>query len=98
MIDNKLKRLLDVPMNALTMEQTVEIIRGRLNDGEFTQHAVVNVAKLVHMQTDVELVNSVTSCDIVNIDGMGVVWGQSFWVLIFLNVLLVWICFIVCSI
>lgn len=42
---------------------------------QFTQHVVVNVAKLVNMQSDAELADSVRACDIVNIDGMGVVLG-----------------------
>jgi N-acetylglucosaminyldiphosphoundecaprenol N-acetyl-beta-D-mannosaminyltransferase len=44
----------------------------------FYQHVVVNVAKLVHMQTDSELSDSVTACDMINIDGMGVVVGARF--------------------
>ncbi|WP_170252941.1 WecB/TagA/CpsF family glycosyltransferase [Vogesella mureinivorans] len=55
--------------------ETVEVIRSRLDRGIFTQHSVVNVAKIVNMQNDVALADSVNSCHIVNIDGMGVVWG-----------------------
>jgi N-acetylglucosaminyldiphosphoundecaprenol N-acetyl-beta-D-mannosaminyltransferase len=62
-------------MNTATMDETVEWIGSRIARREFTQHVVVNVAKLVHMQTDTELAESVRACDIVNIDGMGVVWG-----------------------
>ncbi|WP_269765221.1 WecB/TagA/CpsF family glycosyltransferase [Caballeronia insecticola] len=39
---------------------------------------MVNVAKLVNMQTDAALSESVRACDIINIDGMGVVWGARF--------------------
>lgn len=59
----------------LTMGQTVSLICERIKEGIFTQHVVVNVAKLVNSQTDNELCCSVTECDIINIDGMGVVWG-----------------------
>lgn len=60
------------------MVDTVQLIAKRLRAGIFTQHVVVNVAKLVNMREDLELAQSVTECDIINIDGMGVVWGARF--------------------
>jgi len=71
-------RFLDTDMHTASMAQTVALIEQRLEARQFTQHVVVNVAKLVHMQTDSALADSVKSCDIVNIDGMGVVWGARF--------------------
>ncbi len=65
-------------MDAGSMMETVETIACRLKDNLFTQHVVVNVAKLVNMRKDSELASSVTECDIINIDGMGVVWGARF--------------------
>ncbi|CAB3751952.1 WecB/TagA/CpsF family glycosyltransferase [Paraburkholderia humisilvae] len=67
--------LFGCPMDSATMAETVAWIGQRIAARQFTQHVVVNVAKLVHLQTDVELAASVRACDIVNIDGMGVVWG-----------------------
>lgn len=67
--------LFSCPMDVATMDETVDWIRARIERREFTQHVVVNVAKLVHMQTDAALAESVRACDIVNIDGMGIVWG-----------------------
>ncbi|WP_321787170.1 WecB/TagA/CpsF family glycosyltransferase [Paraburkholderia sp. J94] len=72
---NKTIFLFGCEMNVLTMRETVDLIDGRMSRGEFTQHSVVNVAKIVNMQTDKKLANSVASCHIVNIDGMGVVWA-----------------------
>ena len=57
------------------MAETVDWISRRIAAHTFTQHAVVNVAKLVNMKHDRKLRASVEACDIVNIDGMGVVWG-----------------------
>lgn len=65
-------------MHVATMQETVEEINQRLQLGLFTQHVVVNVAKLVNMQTDVQLKSAVEACDIINIDGLGVVWGARF--------------------
>jgi len=62
-------------MDIATMQETVNIIGDRIEARQFTQHVVVNVAKLVNMQTDSVLHSSIRACDIVNIDGMGVVWG-----------------------
>lgn len=63
------------PVHALSMRETVDLIDARLRAGAFTQHVVVNVAKLVNMQSDRVLAESVRACDLVNIDGMGVLWG-----------------------
>lgn len=62
-------------MHALSLDETVQWIERRIQERQFTQHVVVNVAKLVSMQDDPQLAASVASCDIVNIDGMGVVWA-----------------------
>jgi N-acetylglucosaminyldiphosphoundecaprenol N-acetyl-beta-D-mannosaminyltransferase len=65
-------------MDAATMDDSVSWITERIKARRFTQHVVVNVAKIVNMQSDENLANSVRACDIVNIDGMGVVWGARF--------------------
>lgn len=71
-------KLLGIPMDACTMRETVQWIDKRISNRQFTQHVVVNVAKLVNMQKDPDLRSSVEACDIINIDGMGVVWGARF--------------------
>lgn len=78
MIESRVVDCMGVRMHAWTMSETVEEIFSRLKYGLFTQHVVVNVAKLVNMDCDASLRESVQSCDIVNIDGMGVVWGTRF--------------------
>ncbi len=60
------------------MKEAVEQIKTAVSNKQFTQHVVVNVAKLVNMRKDSKLADSVTQCDIINIDGMGVVWGARF--------------------
>ncbi|WP_423186125.1 WecB/TagA/CpsF family glycosyltransferase [Alishewanella sp. d11] len=66
------------PMDSASMQQTVQVISERVANKQFTQHVVVNVAKLVNMGKDPELAASVKECDIINIDGMGVVLGARF--------------------
>jgi N-acetylglucosaminyldiphosphoundecaprenol N-acetyl-beta-D-mannosaminyltransferase len=67
--------MLGTPMHVATMHETVEFIKQRVLAREFTQHVVVNVAKIVNMRKDPMLRDGVAECDIINIDGMGVVWG-----------------------
>lgn len=74
-LENKKVELFGVHAHALSMRETLEVIDRRLSAGQFTQHVVVNVAKVVNMRSDPALAESVKACDIVNIDGMGVVWG-----------------------
>lgn len=71
-------RFLGVEMHNASMQETTKRIKECINEKAFTQHVVVNVAKLVTMQRDQELAESVKACDIINIDGMGVVWGARF--------------------
>jgi len=66
---------LNSPMDVASMDEAVSFIEDKVAADTFTQHVVVNVAKLVNMQKDPELAESVKACDIINIDGMGVVWG-----------------------
>lgn len=71
----KIIEFLGCPMHTWTMKQTLEQITTRIDAGVQTQHVVVNVAKLVTMRKDAKLRNAVVNCDIINIDGMGIVWG-----------------------
>ncbi len=76
-MNDEIKRIdvLGCPMDVATMEQTVSTIADRIEKRTFTQHAVVNVAKIVNMRKDPELDESVRSCDIINIDGIGAMLG-----------------------
>ncbi|MBH0060461.1 WecB/TagA/CpsF family glycosyltransferase [Pseudoalteromonas sp. NZS71] len=69
---------LKAPMDIASMEETVSFIESRIEQKQFLQHVVVNVAKIVNMQKDLVLADSVKACDLINIDGMGVVFGARF--------------------
>jgi N-acetylglucosaminyldiphosphoundecaprenol N-acetyl-beta-D-mannosaminyltransferase len=66
---------LGAPMDAITMDDTLAIARHAMETKTRLQHVVVNVAKLVNMHKDPALCEDVTGSDLINIDGMGVVWG-----------------------
>jgi N-acetylglucosaminyldiphosphoundecaprenol N-acetyl-beta-D-mannosaminyltransferase len=63
------------PLDVGTIDETIDFIDERVARHELTQHVVVNVAKLVQMHSDAELRRSVEGCDIINIDGMGIIFG-----------------------
>lgn len=89
--------LLGCPMNVATMDETVSLIDEKVAARSFTQHVVVNVAKIVNMRKNPTLSESVRACEIINIDGMGVVLGAR--ILghdIPERVAPGWICFIAC--
>jgi len=64
------------PVDVLTMEETLHLIDDSIRDKKPIQHIVVNAAKLVHMQSDAALYQSVLASDIINADGMAVVWAS----------------------
>jgi len=68
--------LFNCPIDALTMQQTLSKIEDAIDNNQHLHHVVVNVAKLVNMQKDSTLRESVVSCDIINADGQGVVWAS----------------------
>ncbi|MFT6916061.1 MAG: N-acetylglucosaminyldiphosphoundecaprenol N-acetyl-beta-D-mannosaminyltransferase [Motiliproteus sp.] len=68
-------RLFGIDYHPVTQAQTLDLIMERVEQQRFTQHVVINVAKMVHMQADQQLHESVHGCDLINVDGMGVVWG-----------------------
>ncbi|MGZ9898558.1 WecB/TagA/CpsF family glycosyltransferase [Shewanella gaetbuli] len=71
-------QFLKSPMDIASMSETVTFIENSIEKGQFLQHVVVNVAKIVNMQKDPTLAESVKACDVINIDGMGVVFGARF--------------------
>ncbi|ASB49420.1 WecB/TagA/CpsF family glycosyltransferase [Alkalitalea saponilacus] len=74
----KTKTVLNIPVQALSMSETLDFIKNRIDSNQFTQHVVVNAGKIVSMQTDSALRQSVLDADMINADGMSVVWASHF--------------------
>ncbi|MDG5801066.1 WecB/TagA/CpsF family glycosyltransferase [Marinilabiliaceae bacterium ANBcel2] len=74
----KTKTVLNIPVQALSMSETLDFIKNRIDTNEFTQHVVVNAGKIVSMQKDEALRQSVLDADMINADGMSVVWASRF--------------------
>lgn len=68
--------LFDCPVHCLSMKETLEVIDHNISKRQHLQHVVVNAAKLVNMQSDPVLRESVISSDIINADGQAVVWAS----------------------
>ena len=67
-------RLFGVDVAALSMTETVDRCRELIRSGRPTQHVVLNAAKVVAMHDDPELHRIIESCDLINADGMSIVW------------------------
>ena len=68
--------ILNCPIDKLTMDETVDKIGQSIENKEHLHHVAVNAAKLVHMQKDKALYDSVVSSDIISPDGQAVVWAS----------------------
>jgi len=71
-------KICDIPVDVLTMDQTVEIIDQAISERKTIHHVVINAAKLVNAQKDKALKQSITDCDIINADGQAIVWASRF--------------------
>jgi N-acetylglucosaminyldiphosphoundecaprenol N-acetyl-beta-D-mannosaminyltransferase len=65
-------------IDCLDMDETLAHIAQFVKKGTPRQHVVVNVAKIVEMRNDPELREIVSSCDLINADGMPLVWASRF--------------------
>ncbi len=68
--------ILGCPVDNLTIEETVARINEFINDGRPHQHVVVNVDKIVKVHRNPRLLDIVNRCDLINADGMPVVWAS----------------------
>jgi N-acetylglucosaminyldiphosphoundecaprenol N-acetyl-beta-D-mannosaminyltransferase len=67
-------RLLDLPLDPLTMRQTVEEVERRIAEGPPGAHVSLNAANVVAARADPQYANDLESSDIVSPDGQWVVW------------------------
>ncbi|MEL0651814.1 WecB/TagA/CpsF family glycosyltransferase [Algibacter sp. TI.3.09] len=58
------------------MMETLDIINKTIIKGRQLHHVVVNAGKIVAMQTDLQLQQSVNGSDLINADGQAVVWAS----------------------
>ncbi|QEH41868.1 WecB/TagA/CpsF family glycosyltransferase [Chitinophaga sp. XS-30] len=68
----------NIPVDVLTMQQTLDHIEDAITRRKQIQHVVINAAKVVHAQKDPGLRNAIVNCDIINADGQSIVWASRF--------------------
>jgi N-acetylglucosaminyldiphosphoundecaprenol N-acetyl-beta-D-mannosaminyltransferase len=68
--------LMGCPIDALDMQQTIAQVETWVKERTPRQHVVVNAAKFVEMQSDPHLRTIISACDLINADGMPVVWAS----------------------
>ena len=68
--------LMGCHVDNLTMEETLEEVGRQIASGRPHQHVVVNVDKLVKAAKDPALREIINACDLINADGMPVVWAS----------------------
>ena len=71
-------RLLDTYIDNFTLVETVSLIENTIHNKEQIHHVVVNAGKIVAMQSDPKLQQSVNESDLINADGQAIVWASKF--------------------
>ncbi len=66
----------DIPVDMLTMSQTIQLIDTAITENRPIHHVVINAAKVVNAQKDLALKESIVNCDIINADGQSIVWAS----------------------
>lgn len=69
------QNFLGVPIDCLTLAQTIAAVDRAIESRQCLQHVCINVAKFVAMRKNKELEHDVCSSDIISADGMGIVWA-----------------------
>lgn len=64
------------PVDNLDMQQTIQKIEEYIASDNMCQHVVVNVSKFVEMNRDEHLREIISNCDLINADGMPIVWAS----------------------
>lgn len=67
---------LNIPVDNLSMKETLQLIDTAIVNGGQIHHTVINAGKVVLMQNDRELFESVVAADLINADGQAIVWAS----------------------
>ncbi|HOB45105.1 MAG TPA: WecB/TagA/CpsF family glycosyltransferase [Zoogloea sp.] len=68
--------LMGCAVDNLDMEETLGVVEGFIRSGRPHQHVVINVDKIVKASRDPALRQIINDCDLINADGMPVVWAS----------------------
>ena len=68
--------LFNTTIDNFSMQETLNCIDQSISNSTSLHHVVVNAGKIVAMQEDAQLMESVNNADIINADGQAVVWAS----------------------
>lgn len=68
--------LFGLPLDVLTLGETVQLCMGAVENGVLLEVGVVNAAKIVKLRQDTALRDAVLGCDLIVADGQSVVWAS----------------------
>ena len=71
---NQRINILGVPIDNLTVEESLQRIEEFIRSRRVHQHVVVNVDKIVKAHRDPRLRDIIAACDLINVDGQPIVW------------------------
>ncbi|NME67666.1 WecB/TagA/CpsF family glycosyltransferase [Flammeovirga aprica] len=69
-------KIINTIINSLTLNETIDLIISTINEKKSINHTVVNAGKIVLMQSDKVLAQSVNEADVINADGQSIVWAS----------------------
>jgi N-acetylglucosaminyldiphosphoundecaprenol N-acetyl-beta-D-mannosaminyltransferase len=70
--------ILNTTIDNVSIRETLDIITKTIASNGQIHHVVVNAGKIVDMQKDLQLRESVNASDLINADGQAVVWASKF--------------------
>lgn len=70
------KSVMGVPIMSASMEEVLDLVDSSIREEKKLHIGVVNAAKIVTMQTDTGLRESVLASDVIFADGMAIVWAS----------------------
>ena len=73
-MENKVD-FIGIALDNLSMSETLDRIDNSISCNKQIHHCVINAGKVVKMQNDKKLYKSVISSDLINADGISIVWG-----------------------
>lgn len=71
-------KILGCPITNMTLDETVKYIHSMIESKQQIHQTSVNAAKLVYMNQNSDLKSDVISSDLINADGMAVIWASKF--------------------
>jgi N-acetylglucosaminyldiphosphoundecaprenol N-acetyl-beta-D-mannosaminyltransferase len=72
------QEILGIPIDTYTMGETIACIDKAIKENKRLRQVSINAGKMVLIQNDKYLHNSVVSCDIISPDGQSIVWASRF--------------------